>query len=649
VLEREPPLEQVPVKAQRLLKSCLEKDPKKRLRDVADAWRLMEDGPAPAARSLSRFGIAGWIAAAALGLALIAVGALYWRATRPPDRPLVRLDVDLGPEVALPPLESSSINVMLSPDGTRLIYASGIPARLFTRRLDQAKATELRGTEGTHAPFVSPDGKWVGFFTGGRLNKISVEGGAVVPLADIPVSGGASWGRDGNIIVSLNIAKGLARVPEGGGVPTTVLEPAAGEVALVSPQILPGGKAVLFVAYRELDLNTASIEVFSFADRRRKTLVLGGTSPHYLASGHLVYTKKGTLFAIPFNVDRLETHGTAVPVLDDVAHATQTGFADVDSASNGMLVYRRGSGGGGPGEMTIQWLDGTGKKEPLRAKPGNYADPRLSPDGKRLAFTAIEGGDQDVWVYDLQRDTMTRLTHGGGSYAGPIWSPDGRYVVFGALGKGISWAHADGSGQPQRLTQSKTFQFPASFAPDGGQLAYFEFTAPFQTWTVQLEDQAGQLKAGKPVQFLKSQFTNVAPKFSPDGRWLAYESDESGKTEVYVRAFPPPASGQGDQWPISNSGGQQPVWSPSGRELFYQAGDQLMAVSYSVNGGSFVAEKPRVWIAKLGGTQFDLAPDGKRVAVLTPVDGPEGPKADHEVVLLENFSDYLRRLVPTGK
>ncbi len=180
-------------------------------------------------------------------------------------------------------------------------------------------------------------------------------------------------------------------------------------------------------------------------------------------------------------------------------------------------------------------------------------------------------------------------------------------------------------------------------------LAYFEVTAPFQMWTLPLEDQNGELKAGKPAPFLKSQFNHTQPKFSPDGRWVAYESDESGRTEVYVRAYPPPASGQGRQWPISTGGGQLPVWSPSGRELIYKVGNQLMAVSYSVNGDSFVAEKPRVWIAKLGGTQFDLAPDGKRVAVVTPADTPDAPKADHEVTFLFNFFDELRRRVPLVK
>jgi serine/threonine-protein kinase len=301
----------------------------------------------------------------------------------------------------------------------------------------------------------------------------------------------------------------------------------------------------------------------------------------------------------------------------------------------------------------IQWIDGTGKKEPLLAKPGAYYTPRISPDGNRLV--SIQAGQRanvgDVWVYDLQRDAMTRLTFGG-NVTNPVWTSDGRYVVFSEVGKGIYWARADGAGQPQPLTQSKNVQVPESFTPDGKRLAYYEnYAGTFQIWTVPLEAQDGQLRAGKPEQFLKSQFDDGAPAFSPDGHWLAYLSNASGRWEVYVRAFPPPASVQAGQWQILNSGGTipltgHPVWSRRRRELIYQAGDQLLAVSYSVNDESFVAEKPRVWIDKLGGTDWDLGPDGRRVAVVTPVAATETPKPDHEVTFLFNFFDELRRRMP---
>jgi serine/threonine-protein kinase len=653
---------ETPASIRRLIQRCLTKDRKQRLQAIGEARIAIDEllsgaSPEAAEPATAKRSIVPWVFAVAVAvLAAGAAGWALWRATRPIERPLVRMDVDLGPEVALPPIAQIPGSVILSPDGTRLLYASGNynEWQLYTRRLDQSKAKELPGTVGAILPFFSPDGQWVGFFTGingNNLKKVSVEGGAAVPLAVVDYGAGGSWGVDGNIIVGGVITKGLARVPASGGAPAPVLDLAPGELAYGLPQILPGGKAVLFGALRSADLNTASIEVFSFADRRRKTLVRGPTFARYLPTGHLVYANKGTLFAIPFDLARLETRGTAVPVLDDVAYSPKNGGIDMDFAGTGTLVYRRASGGGASAMKTIQWVDGTGKKQTLLTKPGDYANVWVSPDGKRLSFVAAEGVNQSVWVYDIQRDAMTRLTSNQGPYVNPIWSPDGRFIVFGSH-QGIYWTRADGAGQPQSLTQSKNAQFPCSITPDGKRLAYFEALEKGQIWTVPLDDHGGQLKAGKPEQFLKSQFDDAFPMFSPDGHWLAYASNESGKYEVYVRAFPPPASGQGGKWQISNSGGRAPFWSRTGRELLYEAGlanDQLMAVNYSVNGDSFVAESPRVWIEKLPGTDIDLAPDGKRVAVITPVESKEAPKADHEVTFLFNFFDELRRRAPVGK
>jgi hypothetical protein len=220
--------------------------------------------------------------------------------------------------------------------------------------------------------------------------------------------------------------------------------------------------------------------------------------------------------------------------------------------------------------------------------------------------------------------------------------------VFLSSGNGIFQTRADGASQPQALTQSKTLQNPGSFTPDGKRLAYLEVAGNMQIWTVPLEDQGGQVRAGRPEPWLKSSFNDANPVFSLDGRWLAYESNESGRNEVYVRAFASPSSGPGAKWQISNSGGVTPRWSRSGHELVYQSGDQVMAARYTVQGDTFVAEKPRVWIAKLGGTLFDVAPDGRRVAVLAPVASADAPRQEHQVVLLLNFFDELRRRAPVS-
>ena len=322
------------------------------------------------------------------------VGVLLWRATRPveqPLKPLVRLDVDLGPDVSLGSLGSLfEANAIISPDGTRLVYVS--QNRLFTRPLDRSKATELAGTEQAFAPFFSPDSQWVAFFAAGHLKKISVEGGAAITLCDAQLGGGGgSWGEDGNIIADLSaVSGGLWRIPSSGGAPLRVSDLAPGESVHRWPQILPGGKAVLFTAnsFSITNFDVASIEVMSLADHRRKTLVRGGTFGRYSPSGHLLYMNRGTLFAVPFDLQKLEIHGTPVPVLDQVAYSPLSGAAQLDFSQSGTLVYHAGER---TGLFTVQWLDAAGKTQPLLAKPGIYQRPSLSPDGRRLAQEVAEG------------------------------------------------------------------------------------------------------------------------------------------------------------------------------------------------------------------------------------------------------------------
>jgi Tol biopolymer transport system component len=653
VIQTEPRLDSVPDRVERLIKSCLEKDPKKRLRDIGDAWKLLDE-PTRSAPAPSPVMKVGWVAAAALAVvAAVALWAPWRRVDRPADRPLTRLEVDLGSDVSLEPLLTPTPStVLISPDGTRFLYlarSAGGPLRLYTRRLDQTKAVELGGTDGAASPFFSPDGRWVAFFDGRRLKKISVDGGAAVPLGEFNIFAGASWGDDDNLVVGSGLDKGVLRLSSKGGAQETVLELGGDELFHSFPQVLPGAKAALIAVYgTPPGVDKANIEVFSFVDRRRKTLVRGATSPRYLMSGHLVYTNRNTMFAMPFDLDTLETRGTAVPVLDDVAFDASASFAQFDVSRGGTLVYRRTPGAANA--MTLQWLDATGKQTPLAAKAAVYSPPRLSPDGKRVLMVSAEGTGQDVWVYDEQRDAMTRLTFGGGAYVNPAWSPDGQYVVIGSIGNGIFWTRADGAGQPQVLVAAKSLQFPGSFTPDGKRLTYQQVDGSPQIWTVPIEDDGGRPEAGKPEPFITTQFSDQSPVFSPDGRWIAYQSNESGTFEIYVRAFPVPASGLGGKWQISNSGGTAPVWSRNGRELLYRAGDQVMSVSYIVNAGSFVAEKPRVWAEKLGGASgFDLSPDGKRLIVTMPVATSQTPKADHHVVFVLNFFDELRRRVPVSK
>ena len=650
VIRDEPDLSDVPTQLTPLLKRCLEKDPKNRLRDIGDMELLLANAPTPVSSTVtSRLGRLPWIAAAVLAIGLIGVSWIAWRATRPieqPLKPLVRLDVDLGPDVSL----GSQGGVILSPDGNRLVYVSH--NRLFTRRLDQPKATELAGTDGATAPFFSPDGHWVAFSAAGKLKKISVEGGAAVDLYSAPSFSGGSWGEDGNIIAALSIIGGLSRIPSAGGAPTPVTELTQGEITHRWPQILPGGKAVLFTAnISAAGFDGAGIEVISLADRRRKTLVEGGTFGRYMPSGHLVYISRSTLFSAPFDPNKLELRGTPAPVLGEVAYSPGYGSSRFAFSRNGTLVYQ--SGRNANGLVTVQWLDGAGKAQPLLAKPGAYQRLRLSPDGGRLAIDIPEGSSSDIWVYEIQRDTMARLTSGGGFSIAPIWSPDGHYILFRGR-EGISWTRSDGAGKPQTLTPRTNLATAWSFTPDGKRLAFQEVGGNgYDLWTVPVESDGAGLRAGKAEPFLQTPADERTPSFSPDGRWLAYFSDEMGTYQVYVRAFPD----KGGKWQISNDGGTYPGWSRSGRELFFRSLDnRVMVATYTPKGDSFIADKPRLWSEKrladfgpVGISTYDVAPDGKRIVALMSADPQEEQTAQNHVIFLMNFFDEVRRRVPTGK
>jgi eukaryotic-like serine/threonine-protein kinase len=321
------------------------------------------------------------------------------------------------------------------------------------------------------------------------------------------------------------------------------------------------------------------------------------------------------------------------------------------------LIYE--SGGPSAALVTLQWLEEGGRTRPLLAKPGNYGRPSISPDGRRLAFEVVDGSNvagsnQDIWVQDLGRDTMTRLTFDGKANASPIWTPDGQSVVFAGQ-QGVSWTRADGGGQPQLLLRKKGIVFPQAFTPDGKRLAFMEATPAGinDLFTVPIEGSRTALKAGKPEVLLQTPFNERFPMFSPDGRWVAYESNESGADEIYVRAFPEAASG-GGKWPISSGGGTYPMWSRSGRQLFFESLDhhRVMMTAYTVQGSSFVAEKPRVWSERQlnrVNRNIALAPDGKRFAVILPAEETGSNQARGRVTYIENFFDELRRKVPTGK
>jgi serine/threonine-protein kinase len=658
VQSKEVDLNAAPVRVQPLLRHCLARDPKRRLRDVADAMLLLDTAPQTVGFKSRR----PWAIVAAFILLSVLLGGLYyWRASRSTQellRTVVRLDIDLGKDLAMDSVAGPE--AVLSPDGSRVAFVSAgsdSKSHLSTRRLDQPKAAELANTEGAYGPFFSPDGQWLGFFAQGKLKKIPVEGGEPITLADAPSGRGASWGDDGNIVAALDTRAGLSLVSSTGGAvtPATEFDRERGEATHRWPQVLPGAKAVLFPASTVTnDFDAADIAVASLENHRTKiVLPHAGTNARFLASGHLVYFSKGTLYAVPFDLDRLEVRGVPVPVLDGISFDPLRGFAQFDISRNGLILSRKGRG---TLLRTIRWVDGAGKTTPLRTQPANYQFPRISPDGNRLAVAVVEGGKSDIWVYDLQRDLSIRLTNGPGAKEFPIWTPDGRYVIFelesGAT-VGMYSVLADGASKPQRLIDSKYVQSPGAFMRDGTQLVFGELTSGMgaDIRVLPVDYRSGQFKVGKPEVFLSTPSTNPYPNFSPDGRWIAYSSTESGVYEVYVRAFPD----RGSKWQVSNSGGMMPVWSLNSHEILYRTEDQhLMVADYTVKGDSFISARPRTWsaspLANLGLTaNFDLAPDGKHVAALLPAGDEEQPEAPNHVTLMLNFFDELRRRVFTGK
>jgi serine/threonine protein kinase/Tol biopolymer transport system component len=660
----------------RTIRVCLAKDRENRWQTARDLLRelrwIAEAGsqagvPSPVISHRKARERLAWITAAVLAIAAVIAGVGWWRAAGiSPPRPSMRLSMELSPGEIIDRFRGAQ--PALSPDGTRIVVIemdSSGKYRLAMRSLDQSQFTPVPGTDGAGTPFFSPDGQWLAFFVDDKLKKIPVQGGAPVTLCDAPgYPGGASWGDDGNIVAALNMmgSSGLVRVSSGGGapLPVTRLSTEKSEIAHIWPQVLPGSQAVLFTAYKNgyLANGDGEIEVVSLKTGERKTLQRAGSFGRYLPSGHLIYLQENTLWAAPFDLGKLVVTGAPQPVLEEVNGDPYIG-GDFDCSQTGTFVYVS-SRVESSFPYSIWWLDSTGQTNPLQVTPGLYENLHFSPDGKRLAFEmAIGSGRSDIWLKDLDRDTVSRLTHLPGRNNWPVWNPDGQSLVFTSLAhpaEGLYWVRADGSGDAQRLMDNKTdIPVANSFTPDGKRIAYSHGPDNFHSeiWTAPVEGDRENPRLGKEERFSTGSFSEWMPVFSPDGTWLAYSSSESGTAELYVRRYP----GPGGKSQISTGGGSHPIWSRQEHKLFYPTPDwRIMEVGYSATGDSFAAEKPWMWsqkgLAFLGGCYpYDLAPDGKRFAVvLNPgAAGEPGRKPTDSVVVLLNFFDELRRKLPRGK
>ena len=671
ILKEDPPpitryLDEVPSLLQHTVRKMLTKEPDSRYQSIhevaTDLGEVMDvtfgsvpttsELPSPAAIDSEPASetdwrrIIPWGVAAVLGGALLISLFALWQSTLPVEQIPVRLHVQLPAEQSLHRGDPSS--AVLSPDGKRLVYlaGSGQNQRLYTRTLDQVEATPLRGTEGARSPFFSADGQWVGFSVegggGGTLKRISVLGGSAVTLCDRPGYQGASWGPDDTIIFAATANAPLRRVPVAGGTPEqiTVFDAEKGEGSHRHPWFLPNGKSVLFSAGVREEFTQASIEVLSLETGERKILHQGGYFARYSPTGHLVFMQEDTLFAAPFDLDRLELTGSPTPILDGV-WTNFSGDAQFAFSQTGTLLYLRGGDTIGTRNVLV-WADREGGEELLDGEPRGHSYVRISPEGRHAAV----GVDADIWIYDLVRETRTRLTFDPAGDGFPLWTLDGQRVVFSSFRDrgGLFWRSADGTDQAKQLAAPRVPATSGRFGP----IAHF--FSPDETKLV--VDERGEdsrvdllvlsMEEGEPSSqpLLRTPSSEEQAAISPDGRWMAYESDESGQYDVYVRPFPNVDEGL---WQISVEGGRAPVWGPQGGELFYHSGQALMVVRIETE-SNFTHGSPQVLFPRNlpnPWRSYDVHPDGQRFLMIKEIEQRD------ELMVVLNWFEELKRLVPT--
>jgi serine/threonine-protein kinase len=611
-----------------LLERCLTRDVPLRLRDIGDARleleprRLLREAPAPSPRpSLLRWAL---VAVACAGVGAMLAGAAA-RALRPsgPAPAVVRVVV-AGTSVGR---TGGDHDVAISADGTQIAYVS-LDGAIFIRRMDQLDATPVRGLEGARGPFFSPDGQWLGYWdTNGTLKKVATTGGSPTTIcAPGATPRGATWLEDGTIVFATNDpATGLFSVPADGGTPValTKVKPET-ESDHLWPHALPGARTVLFtIASAARPLEHAQTAVHDLDSGEQIILLNDASDAHYVASGHLVYTGatvglRSVIRAVGFDRERRRVVGQPVDVVSAVAAAGQFA-ANFDVSAGGTLVYS--TGGVVTGERTLSWLDRRGREEPINAPSRAYLYLRLSPDGRRLVLDARDQ-ESDLWIWDFARQTLTRLTTDPTPDRFPVWFPDGRHVLFTSERDGppnIYRQSVDATGPAERLTTAANPQMPMSVTPDGSAAVFRENAPNYDLLLLRLDD------TREIAPLVKTGFLEQNGEVSPDGRWLAYEANDSGRFEIYVRPFP---NVQANRWPVSSDGGSQPLWSRDGKELFYLAQTSTL-MSVGVQPGTEWGATAPVQILQFPGTRrgsmvggtgrtYDVGRDGRFVFITDP-------------------------------
>jgi Tol biopolymer transport system component len=621
-----------------LLRRCLEKDPQKRLRHIGDVMELV-DVYAEAARvaattpSQSRFGKIAVAAAAVFALAAIALGVVAYRHTTEEAPRVVKMSV-LPPEKAR--FQGNSLPAV-SPDGRKLSFVATLDGKdqLWVRDLDSLAARALTGTDGADEPFWSPDSRSIAFFAGGKLKRIDVAGGPALTICDATNGRGGTWSKNSVIVFAVTAGQTF-RVPATGGsaVPLTAPDLAAGEASHRFPWFLPDGRHFLYTA-NSREREKIAIYVGDLNSKDRKLVLAAVSNAAYSPPGYLLFVRDRTLMAQPFDADKLQTTGDAVPIAEQIdsldSRFTQNQFS---ISQNGVLAYTSGNGGGAAYQLT--WFERSGKMTGTLGALGDINWGAISPDGKTVAVDRRDPQTQeyDIWLQDLARGTASRFTFGPKTSALPVWSPDGSRIAFHSTRDDVGHPFQRAiSGTAQDEVLSKPVGEPPhdtlveDWSRDGRYIILNTYGDPKTSADVWVLPTFGDRK---PFPYLQTQFAERYARLSPDGHWLAYTSDESKRNEIYVQSFPTP----GGKWQVSTNGGERSVWSRDGKELYFVSPDGKMMAAEIKSGSKFEAGVPRpLFDVRLpGGVNpwFDVGKDGR---FLVPVVAEQSANAPMTVVV----------------
>ena len=643
IIEREPDWTRLPAtlptEASRMLRRCLSKDPRRRLRNAGDLWLILEEILHPGTEDdltlLEVKPTKSWTRALpwALAIAAAGLGVLIGRSFDAPEQePTRRLELVVSSEQLR--TAAGGRTVAISADGTTLAHTAD--GKLHLRPLDAFEDHELEGGFGAESPAFSPDGEWLTFFQRGQLRKISVLGGDPFALCAAALPRGADWGADNRIVFS--DGESLFTVSGSGGncTPLRSPGPADDQVKFLWPSWLPGGTKVLF---QLAGPRSGGIAVLDVASGEITTVQSSGADPRYVATGHILYTRLGTLFSIAYDPDTGEIGTDPRPVLDGIS-AESTGASHMAVSASGVLAYAPSP----DPSRELVWVDRNGS-ESLAARPsGDYTTPRVSPDANRIAVVIRRAGERQVWLYDVRNETVRQLTQGA-TNIWPAWAPDGERISFSNGTEGpatIWWQSADGSA-PTKISTQGRHQYASSWAANENVITWFQ-PGPDGTrdiWAHRIDSEAGSF----PV--VSTSAHEQGPALSPDARWIAYAANTTGRNEIYVEACPGCLGADaGDavegRWQVSTAGGGEPIWSPRGDELFYRQGSNVMSVRIDFSDGTPRAQSavelfdgPYV-IGQSGNPEYDVAPDGDRFLM---VKNPEEAGAQRIRVVLNWFAE----------